>query len=97
MLRLNGTSNIGIASREPGAADQQVWYPRFRASRRRGIVSAALGKNWGENWDDMRCLVLVWRIRGGVGFQVAQEALKVSVVPDELGCSEEEMVEFLIG
>ena len=35
-LRLNGTSDIGIASWKLVAADQQVWYPRLSASRRQG-------------------------------------------------------------
>ena len=36
LLRMNGTSNIGIASRRLVASDQQVWCPRLRASRRWG-------------------------------------------------------------
>jgi len=38
--RLNGPSNIGIASETLVASDQQVWYPCLRASRRWDTVTA---------------------------------------------------------
>ena len=34
---------------------------------------------------------------GGVGFKVAQEALKLFVVPEQSGRGEEEVIEFLVG
>lgn len=125
VLRLNGPSNIGIASRKLVASDQPVWCPRLRASRRwsnhfrrtwarreertvgprsSSDVRAEPGLLGREGWRNvgrkelcLRSLVRGWRMCCGVGFKVAQEALKFFVVPEQSGRGEEEVIEFLVG